>query len=306
MGMDAETGTALIDAIRRVAATVRVSVQEAQLPQVLCAAIERVSATVRERGDASARELLKRIKQARLSPYEPFDLHWNPFRLFGVESDEPAWTQWFGALLDPRCGQELARVAWAGLCTAAARSVSVHPFVSRQAAASWQARALKPPMTGQVTVEYSTPTLGTPDLVVELNDDVILLENKLWEDWHDWSLDGRQADRYRKIGLRLAGTRKLHLVLLSARPDLEYVDAESPGPLKVPRDWLWIPYAELARGLRAAFRSLDIPDLATVWPILLTIAAIERDVLGLDVPSRDPTWRDLSMLSRAVTQMEGA
>jgi hypothetical protein len=175
----------------------------------------------------------------------------------------------------------------------------------------WRRASELHPTIGGVHPEYAYPGKGIVDLLIETPDSVTVLENKLWEDWHDWSDESRQADRYRAIATQLATQRKKvsRLLLLSAREDLEYVEALSPNELQVPRDYVWISYTHLARALRWEIREKSIASerILEFWPALLTVNAIERCILGLrKVPPEKAGWRDLSQLTRALLLVPGS
>lgn len=292
-------------AIQRIAAAARLVVLDnVTSARATCQAVSRVADCVRVNGGERARDLALQLAQTALQPVEPRTLSWNVFELFGIDGDEPAWTRWLAGLLKERSGVGMSSIAWRALCRAAGEALQNKPGASAADAAWWK-EAARSPLEG-VECEFAYPEQGAVDLVLTSPGRVVVMENKLWEDWHDWSNGRKQADRYRDIAKAL-GARKQHgyrLVLLSARDDLEYIDGTSPGELEVPADYLWISFEQVARALRAEVARAQIPvgHALGIWPLIVTINAIERLLLGIEVPApANAGWRDLSQLAKAVS-----
>lgn len=296
----------VIDAIKRVASTARLARRNVDASRrEMEQALGDIARLIRTTGNARARELATILKRTALRPVEPRDLEWNIFELFGLEWDEPAWTHWFAQVLNPAHGADLASLFWRSLCRSAREALGRKEAVKESEATQWSSSALSPPGLGGVHAEFAYPGKGIVDLYIETSDSIVIVENKLWEDWHDWVDGSKQADRYRDIAASMSGQRRLpyRLVLLSARDDLEYVEGTSPGEFQVPSDYLWISYAQLVRALRVELAT-PVPSgqVLRFWPAFLTVNAIEGCVLGLYPPTPETaTWHDLSQLTRAIS-----
>jgi hypothetical protein len=246
----------------------------------LVSAFEEVASLVSSFAVAEADALVKRLAELeagrRLSPVEPSELGWGVFRAFGFEYAEVRWTRWIASLLDGTCGKKVSRVTWQALCSAIALASS------EDGRHSWL-RAGTCALAGDaVMCELAVDDLGRADLVVDHADTITVIENKLDADWHDRE-DRTQADAYRTMAGRLAelrGRRGYELVLLRNNDRVE-----AGG-------WIAVDYSEFARELRAAVREA-VPADAPIdrvmehVPVLATIHAIERDLLGL-VPVQVP------------------
>jgi hypothetical protein len=286
------------EAIARVAAAQRAHAARSNWTS-WASAVERVAEVTRRTGDTAARELRAAIAKVRPMSAE---ISWDPFSLFELQSSETSWTRWIAAILDPAHGADLSRWSWRTLCDAATAAAARQKRPA-ESAARWQAAREAAPGVGGVRAEDAYLEVGSIDLVAVTPKFVLVLENKLWEDWHD-SAKGRQANRYRKAAeiLSLKHARPAVLVLLSARTDLRYVDGLSPGPCEVPFDYLWISYREWAQSMR---RSLPASRTSIeLWPAFLTLAAIERHILGLTIREGEVGMRDLAGLAEFAAYLE--
>jgi hypothetical protein len=265
-------------------------------------AIRAVADRVRSSYEQELGELRARINASLLS-VDPLRETWNVFRAFGVERDETSWTQWLATILRQENGERCARVAWGAFCDAVARRATLVPPSGDSNLADhahWAAIAGEVPM---VKDEVSAGDLGRLDMLVETPSIVAAVENKLWADWHDGP-KRPQADRYRDIAKsRLGGDthRRLGLVLLSERHGLK------PGDY--PNDYIHVRWTDLGQSLRRALRrewSAEQRTILDLWPIVLTLVSIERDLLGHALTHDPATNRNavLKALSELATYLE--
>jgi hypothetical protein len=277
--------SATIAAIERIATQVRSSRRDPRpaSPTTL-AALSRVAKVTRREGERIAAAVLGEIDDAMLTPVDPSDIAWNVFRLFELEDSEPAWTLWLAAALNPENGADLSHLMWRAVCDAVCRQAvppaACSPDDRIATLDEWKAARDEALSRGAVAREKAHDLYGRIDVAIDGPGLYVMLENKLYEDWHDG--DGEpQAVRYRKFGLQLrSASQSLGLVLLTAADDFELDDRC--------RDYVRIHYRDLAIALRLQLRaalsaSASAKQVMAFWPALLTVAAIERVLLGLNV-----------------------
>lgn len=255
-----------------------------------------LAAFTRDHGTRAVEAARAAITAHLLRPVDPSELDWDVFGMFEVEDSETDWTLWLAGTLRPESGAALAALTWGALCDAivdAAREpVPSAPTDELATLADWRAAAGAPPKPGGVERERAHAEFGRPDLVIDAPGMFVVVENKLDAGWHD--SDEPQAVRYRKFGLRHRRVgQRLGLVVLVKRDTCELDDRC--------RDYVRVTYRNLARALRRRLRDAlpaDAPAamLLALWPALLTVAAIERHLLGIDLAR----WRDAAASWRAL------
>ena len=161
-----------------------------------------------------------------------------------------------------------------------------------------------------VTSEYREAGGGSIDILMRIPGLAIGLENKLWEHWHDGPGERGQADRYRGLVGRYRRQQALPrfaLVLLTCREGLQPGTAED-----YPEDWLCVTWYDLGRALRSELKQVitgtnTLQAALDIWPVVLTLVALERDLLGLahDAVHADGSdWRSLKELARLLAYLE--
>lgn len=277
------------------------------------AALEQVSSTTRRHGKEAVKTALAEIQRLKLRPVDPSTLEWNVFRLFETSYSEVKWTKWLAAILSPERGPKLSALVWRSLCDAVVQQeVEPRPVARNRHPATldtWLEMRDTPLTRGCVDRECRDLEHGCTDIEIEAPGTFVILENKLSAGWHD--LDGvPQPVRYRKIGLkRCARTKpRLGLVVLTHRRKLDL------GPHL---DWVKITYESLARALRINLKKTlgeeaTMQGLLELWPALLTIAAIEQDLLSLDIQhqcklaeesSAEWAWRHIEPLNKVIDHL---
>lgn len=298
------TVDATVRAVESLAEVVRRS-QRVTLAQQAktAAALEHVASITQSHGASAVERSLAAINEALLRPLDPSEITWNVFRLLDVADKETAWTKWLSGLLNPECGPELSALAWRSFCDAITRhAVEPKPCNDTDRIATladWRAaRNIALPI-GSVDSENSDKAFGRTDITACLPGMFAIIENKLDADWHDG--DGEpQAVRYRKIGLkRRMPDQRLGLVVLTKRDDFK-LDNRC-------HDYVKITYKDLARAFRRNLRtplreSSSASTVLELWPALLTVGAIEQELLVLDIASRlraarSRSWRSIEALS---------
>jgi hypothetical protein len=298
------TTDATVRAVESLAEAVRRS-RRATLAQQAktAAALEHVASITRSRGTSAVERSLAAIDEALLRPFDPSEITWNVFRLFDIADKETAWTKWISGILSPESGPELSALTWLSFCDAITRH-AVEPTpcddTDRIATlADWRAVRNVELLAGSVDSEDPDKAFGRTDITIRTPSMFAIIENKLDAGWHDG--DGEpQAVRYRKIGLkRRAGNQHLGLVVLTTRENFELDDRC--------RDYVKITYADLARAIRHNLRTplrepCSIRSVLRLWPALLTVAAIEQDLLVLDIApqlhaARSRSWKSIEALS---------
>lgn len=274
------------------------------------AALDQLAALTRDHGALAVEAARTAIDRRLLRPVDPSELAWDVFRMFEVEDSETAWTLWLASLLrpEPEHGVALAALVWGALCDAiVATAVEPTPSAASDELATladWRAAAGAPPGPGGVERERAHQDYGRPDIMIDAPGLFVVLENKLDAGWHD--SDEPQAVRYRKLGLarRERGRgQRLGLVVLVKPDDFELDDRC--------RDYVRVTYRAVAQALRRRLRRALPPDASVqavlaLCPALVTVAAIERDLLGLDVARwrRAPgTWQVLQPLNELLAHL---
>lgn len=301
------TTEATVRAVESVAEAVRRSRRVPSEQQAkTVAALEHVASVTRGHGATAVEHSLAAIDEALLRPIDPSEFSWSVFRLFHVSNRETAWTRWIAGILSPELGRELSALAWRSFCDAiVCHSAEPTPcdVTDRLATlADWRAARDVPLSPGSLNSEDADERLGRTDISVRAPSMFAIIENKLDADWHDGNGEP-QAVRYRKIGLkRRTQDQRLGLVVLTKRDDFE-LDGRC-------RDYVKITYRDLARALRRNLRSAlceadDAKSALRLWPAFLTVAAIEQDLLGLDIASQLDTarlrsWKAIEMLNEIV------
>jgi PD-(D/E)XK nuclease superfamily len=277
------------------------------------AALEHVASVTRDHGATAVERSLAAIDEDLLRPIDPSEFSWSVFRLFHVSNRETAWTKWIAGILSPELGPELSALAWRSFCDAIVRHAAEPTpcdATDRIATlADWRAARDVPLSPGSLGSEEADEQLGRIDISVRAPSMFAIIENKLDADWHDGDGDGDgepQAVRYRKIGLkRRIQDQRLGLVVLTKHDDFE-LDNRC-------RDYVKITYRDLARALRRNLRSAlcetgDTKSVLRLWPAFLTVAAIEQDLLGLDIVSQLDTarlrsWKAIEMLNEILEHL---
>lgn len=298
------TTEATVRAVESVAEVVRRSRRVPPERQAkMIAALEHVASVTRDYAATAVKHSLAVIDEALLRPIDPSEFSWSLFRLFHVSNKETAWTRWIAGILSPELGSKLSVLTWRSFCDAIVRH-SAEPIPSGATdriatLADWRAARDVPLSPGSLDSEDVDEQLGRTDISVRASSMFVIIENKLDADWHDG--DGEpQAVRYRKIGLkRRTQEQRLGLVVLTKRDDFELDDRC--------HDYVKITYEDLARALRRNLRSAlseaaDTKSVLELWPALLTIAAIEQDLLGFNIASQLDTarlrsWKSIEILN---------
>ncbi len=241
-------------------------------------AVRSLAAAVQKHRPVEIDRLRKEVQDRFVKPIDPFELPTNPLRAVRVADDEPSWTRWLATCVDPRLAGAAARVLFRALASEAAlsaeerdRSPTDVPNVRLLTAEGWRTLAMQAPVCASIEV------LGhgqeAVDLLVQCEDTIVLIENKLFS---DLSTDD-QLERYAEhIAAPRAGNRRAGLILLTAR--------DHP---RVARGWDKVSYRDLALSLRRLERDGEWPAPACLWPrwlIVETLAAIEGDILGVRMP----------------------
>lgn len=290
-------------AIEAIATAVR-SGRSARRWQGSDAAVSAVADAVRGHGGAAARRAIAEARAAMLRPVDPSAIEWDVFTLFEHEDSESHWTKWLASILEPANGVAVSQIVWRALCSASAlQGTEPRACVPEEQEALASLDTIRqsgqlPLRRGDVDREVHDAVLGRTDIVVSTPALLLVLENKLDEGWHDTAA-GRQAERYRRFALQRRNKRKIALVLLTNRDDFRLADEHS--------DWLRIDYRALARSMRRELRASfaadnDATHALALWPVLMTIAAIERNLIELDVrlstdPALDPSWVQLQAIA---------
>lgn len=301
---------AILEAVEAVASAVRSHAGVEPVRGIkAAAALEEVAATIRGHSAAALEPALAAVAEAMILPVDPSALGWNAFRSFEVEDSETAWTKWLAALLSPENGTVVSQLAWRSVCDAVVDQRGEPMLFDEQARGKlatlgvWRAaRELELPRAS-VDREVADE-LGRPDIAIDAPGLFVVLENKLDAGWHDG--DEPQATKYRRFGLKhRRGDQQLGLVLLTKRKDFE-LEAHCC-------DYVRILYRDLSRALRRNVRAVLVGDasvasLLAVWPVLITIAAIEQDLLGLDIQgvvatARSRSWRAVGALNEILSYL---
>jgi hypothetical protein len=295
-------------AIEMVARSVRdASSDEEARRAALVPAITAVAGAVTSHGTASVQRALSELGELLLQPIDPSDIAWNAFRMFDVADKETAWTQWIAGILSPESGTELSAIAWRSLCDAVAQGGEPQACVDDEnlaTLADWRAMRDVPLPNWSVATEEADPDLGRTDITVNANGMFIIVENKLDADWHDGSA-ATQAERYRNIGMkRRQLSQRLGLVLLTKRDAFEMEEHC--------RDYIKVTYRGWARSLRRSLRGVGDMDprrAIALAPALLTVAAIEQDLLGItikelrDLATGQHSWKWLKPLADLIAHL---
>lgn len=264
-----------------------------------------VAGVVRLHGADAVASLRVRFDTLKMRPVEPLELGWQPLAMLGRGQHEPSWTQWLTSLL--RLGVA-GDIAWRALVTVIRTAVetSNDPLVERSALlAALQKAAATMPRSEDVRVEDRTSDGGSVDLVLKHPDVLVVVENKLWAEWHD--RPGNPQDvSYRAWANQIRGGRAVALVYLSAYDADEDVRRGRDG-------WLFVTWEHLGIALRRLLseniseNSVTLEHFAGLMPAFLTVAAIERDLYGLrrpKPPENGETWEDLADVTRVVRYLE--
>jgi hypothetical protein len=272
------------------------------------AAIEHVALVVRGGCSATVEAALAAIDEALLRPIDPSALEWTVFRLFDSEDLETRWTTWLASILSPEHGQELSALVWRSLCDAVVRHGTL-PVPCNQSDRlatrnDWREARETILKHGSVDRELADSSgLGRLDIAIDAPGIFVVLENKLDAGWSDRGGE-RQVVRYRQFGLtRRSPCQKLGLVLLTKNADFALDDDC--------RDYVRITYRDLARALRQNLRATvpaSMTSALALAPALLTIAAIEQDLLGLDIArsrrsARHRPIRSLALLDKILAHL---
>ena len=265
-------------------------------------AIDDVATVTRTHGQTSVERSLAAIRAALLTPVDPSALDWSAFRFFEVADREIYWTRWFASILSPTSGAT-SKLVWNAICNSIVEQ-NTEPTICDEVARgslatleNWRAAAHDSEPLLNVEREVHDPDLGDSiakqsgfvDIAVQAPTMFVVIENKLDASWHDGQT--KQAKKYRTFGLKhLESTRKLGLVVLTKQRDF---------PLdEFCTDYVRVSYWDLARHLRRGLQRQHADTSSIVWwPALLTIAAIEKDVYGLDigrVADSARSWRALN------------
>lgn len=226
--------------------------------------------------------LLKEINSNLLNKIgiDPKDIEWNDFRLFDIAEDETRWTQWLGGLLRPVNGDELSNLTWRSLCYALSKLEQVKPETKWQKGRliigrEWFLLMDMKLKDDYINDEFFISNRSRPDLLIETPDVAILIENKINCRWSTKD----QPDKYREdIRQRVGKGKRIAFVLLA-------VDCDHVG--EIPKDYFKLSYKLLAQALRIQIKSyLFTPwsklRLIRLWPVLMTIGAIEHEFLEYD------------------------
>jgi hypothetical protein len=267
-------------------------------------ACEHVAEVVRVHGGKAASDLRERLPSLMLPGRDPLQIDWNPLRMLDRQQDEPAWTRWLGNLFRlPKVGA----VAWSCLCDVVASAVEAQVPCSDENianASDWRALgklALRPL---DVETERATADGGSIDIAVTVGNFFLVIENKLWSGWHDRP-NNPQDECYEREARSCARGRKVGLVFLSVYEADQGV-RRRPG-------WAFVTWAGVAQTLRRRLRETATTAGLTadeVAPLLLTVSAIERELLGFwvdaDERETESQWLHLDRLARMARHLEDA
>jgi hypothetical protein len=231
------------------------------------------------------------------------------FRLMEASDSETRWTVWLCSMLSASNGEQLVQLTWRTLTDAIIASGvarAVAPDYPLADLVDWQVAGEQMPFVDREVADPAwegEESLGRLDLVIQTDTMFIVLENKLDEGWHDHDDgEGKQAIRYRNYARKHHGTRRIGLVLLTNRGDFK-LEPEFC-------DYVRIDYRQLAKALRRRLReALAGASKATtlaLGPALLTVAAIEKDLLNLDLATlrAASSWRDLEKVNAAAIYLQ--
>ncbi len=246
---------------------------------------------MRQKGDKAAATLLERVP---LGEFDPLRIGWDPLSMLGRSEDEPEWTQWLAALLRlPQSGD----VAWRALVSIvdeAAPDFDVEVPELKELKRHWD--------RARIVAEDYTHDNRRADLVIDHPAAVMLVENKLWDGWHDDS-DDRQCDWLsRHARLRAGRHRPPLLVFLAAYRVDERPEVRREG-------WIFVTWEQLAIELRRQLTSgfAVPPSHINLLPVYLTIGAIEREIMGLrPPPAAHPSWKELENIAKLIEHLEAA
>ncbi len=275
----------------------------------LTAAVTLVAEAARTHGAKAVAEGIPQIRAAMLTPVDPSSLRWTVHELLEVEDSEPSWTKWLAGILKPESGVRLSALVWRSLVDAVvAQGRDPQPRECEHGVladlAFWRGEANRALPFGSVDREVPDPDLGRPDILIDAPGLYVVLENKLEEGWHDGPEP--QAVRYRRFGLKYrAAGKRLGLVVLTNRDDFG-LDPEFADYVRI--DYRALGQA-LRRSLRAEFDHLgkclehSLEVVLEAWPAIITVGAIERNLLGFDIRglvygSETASWHALEKVSQ--------
>lgn len=282
---------AMIAAVEDLARLVTDQRGDSARDEALISALGTLSNAVSTGGGRVVGELLKRVDGFLLPCLEPLRLTWDPLRALDCEASEPAWTQWLARLI--ATPTDAGQAAWAAVCISAAQATR-DDHDGRPPAALWQAAAKQTPV---VTPEALTGTGGFIDIFLETDPLVVAIENKLYESWHHRE-ERKQWDTIALGTRERAKERPVGLLYLS-------IDEEPDRPA----GWTFILWRDLAVALRQQLQRAVEPTRPSLnraldlYPLAVTIAAIERHLLGLRLVD-DLSWKHLPGLSELLAYLE--
>lgn len=242
------------------------------------AIVREVGARIRSWHADELAELRRVADEAKLS-CDPFAQPISVFRLFNAVHSETNWTPWMASLLRGEAGERCARLSWGALCNAIARRAQKKPPVGDGLALAddWSRAINDRPV---VEDELDAGDLGRLDLFISTPRLVAVIENKIDADWHDRP-DKKQADQYREYTMARRADRAVGLVLLAHRQNII-----------CPPDYIRVDWGDFGRALRLELQAVGSVEPSEIFPLVQTLVAIERDLLGLrddvmDVPVKD-------------------
>ena len=289
----------VLAAIQEVAGVVDANRSKAWIEQAR--ACEDVAQVVRRLGGAVAERLSNELSSFPI--HDPLRMTWNPMRMLDRQDDEPAWTRWLANLFRlPMAGT----IAWSCFCKTVAASIESQTVENGEWLATptdWMAAAEVAIQPHCILTERATGDGGFMDITVESGKLLVVVENKLWEGWHDRP-DISQDCSYKRWARRATtGDQRVGLVYLSAYEADQEVQR---------RDWAFITWAKLAQALRRALRGRfqESPIQEALAPLWHTIAGVEQDLLGFRLDalmqdfSKGASWRRLDVLARITNHLE--
>jgi hypothetical protein len=239
-------------------------------------ACEEIGRLVRRDSEDTAGRQRHRIRELMLSTSrDPLLLTWEPLGALEKEKDEPVWTQWLrGLFSDKSAGMH----AWQAFCEVVA-SVPPHDpgaYADRgrplATSSDWIRAANCSPA---VVAEDLTGDGGLVDLRIKTEGLSVVVENKLWEGWHDRPKKAQHltCSDWARENARTGD--RVGLIFLSV---YKATEERRPG-------WVFVTWRDVAQAFR---RTLIRADLAeprgaerpALAPIAYSVASIEKHLLA--------------------------
>jgi hypothetical protein len=264
-----------------------------------------VAKIVRKKGKEEVERLRRGFQDLKSKGLEPLEVGWNPLKMLNCSHDEPAWTQWFAAVLQTPVSCDVTWRALLSVAGAAAAKAEPDQFLQKEALLGALQKARQEAQyasSRRIVPEALTTDGGHIDIFIESTDLVVGIENKLWAGWHD--RPGNPQDMsYLRWLKKIAGKRQAVSIFLS-------IYAVTKETEEYRKEWLFVTWGELAIALRReiGWKSIDGPPNIDLLPAVLTISAIEQNLLMLHAPRANDTghWSELENMTKVVRHLEEA